>query len=247
MISLPLRDLGLEGIAPAVADLADHGAATLIIGQAALPADLPPPLPDEIEEASYLGQGRAAGFLARRQILRRILADWRGRDPATFGINRSQSGAPIIETSAGAPLFCSFSARGDIGVIGLAIAPIGVDVEAMVPHERIPWNMLLAAEQDVLRRLPPEAAARQFTRLWTTKEATVKALGAGFAIPPEAIRLWEDGSAPSLLSPFVEQFPAISGATLLTWQDVTVFKARGWDYGADGAGGLAVAAVLLKP
>jgi len=80
--------------------------------------------------------------------------------------------------------------------VAVAGAPIGVDVEEIDPEGEVPWNALHRTEAELLKPLRGEAQARAFARLWSVKEAYVKALRAGLREADSfAVRLREDGTA----------------------------------------------------
>jgi 4'-phosphopantetheinyl transferase len=61
-------------------------------------------------------------------------------------------------------------------------ALVGVDVEKVGRAPlAVAGRYFSAAEAQQLRALPPEAQARRFVRLWTLKEAYLKAIGSGLA------------------------------------------------------------------
>jgi 4'-phosphopantetheinyl transferase len=246
---LLLRDLGLEPIEAVRADLRERGHAATIVSLAALPEWRAEPLAFETEEAARRHGGpsgvQARGYLARRAIVRALLARIADGSAADIRIERTPSGAAEVLMPGGEQYFVSFSARDDVGAVALARTPIGIDIEAPVATGAIPWRVLRPEEATELAALPEARAAGQFTGLWAVKEAVMKALGAGVALPPEAIGLPNAVDTLRLFPPHDQQFPAISGATLLTRNGVTVFKAGRWDRGVDGGGGLAVAVVIL--
>jgi len=87
----------------------------------------------------------------------------------------------------------------------MAEAPIGVDIEPSRAIEP-PWSLLHPNERNMLETLTGEARADAFPRLWTAKEAYLKALGLGFARDPTKIAIGLDFSildeeaAPTILT-----------------------------------------------
>jgi len=69
-----------------------------------------------------------------------------------------------------------------------------------------PWSLLHPNERNILETLTGEARADAFPRLWTAKEAYLKALGLGFARDPTKIAIGLDFSildeeaAPTILT-----------------------------------------------
>lgn len=143
---------------------------------------LPPPLPEEV--AASVLSAHPRGFLVRRGIARRLAAQALGGNAEDHPIWPDAAGAPRF---AGAALQVSFSARGTTGLIALGRLPLGVDYEPSLPAAGIPWNLLRPEERLALEAMPPERQAPAFLHLWRAKEATLKALGLGFSLPPEAV------------------------------------------------------------
>lgn len=69
---------------------------------------------------------------------------------------------------------------------------LGVDVEEVVPMSD--WQLLAGLclsdyEQEWFRQLAPEAKPDTLLAIWTVKEAYLKAIGTGLAIPPASVEL----------------------------------------------------------
>ena len=75
----------------------------------------------------------------------------------------------------------------------MAEAPIGIDIEPLRAIEP-PWSLLHPNERNALETLTGEARADAFLRLWTAKEAYLKALSLGFARDPMRIAIGLDFS-----------------------------------------------------
>ncbi len=83
----------------------------------------------------------------------------------------------------------SFNTSHSAGTAVIAVAAgtdVGVDIERIRPiddAERLAADRFAASEADQLRSLPAEDREIGFLRLWTRKEAVVKALGLGLSMP----------------------------------------------------------------
>ncbi len=124
-------------------------------------------------------RARAAALKRRDDALRSLCAGlllrrYVGDGPFAAG----EHGKPYLP---GGPPF-SLSHGGNLAVLAVADAPVGVDVE---PEDR-PWpaavarRVLSAGERDWLAA---EGGGR-FLFLWTRKEAALKCAGLGFAVAP---------------------------------------------------------------
>jgi 4'-phosphopantetheinyl transferase len=83
-------------------------------------------------------------------------------------------------------------------VVGLAdCLPVGVDVEQIDPLRPLLNDVLAPGERTALAALPASERGRQFTTLWTLKEARAKSLGQGLRLDFRqlAFDLTQDGSA----------------------------------------------------
>ncbi|MCA3605727.1 MAG: 4'-phosphopantetheinyl transferase superfamily protein [Methylobacterium sp.] len=158
---------------------------------ARLPPGLCPAMPEEKEQAQMLPAGlQRDGWLARRQLARQVVAEARGVKPADVSVAKDVRGRPVLER-AGLGFHLSFAAREALALIGIADRPIGIDLEIEVPNLVIPFNVLREDERAWLAAQPEALRACGFLRIWTAKEAIVKAIGQGFRITPEQIILPE--------------------------------------------------------
>ncbi len=146
-------------------------------------ADLAP-TPRDLAEAPR-GETREA-FLRRRAATRRLVAQRLGLAASGVEIARDSKGAPRI-LSPDAQLCLSVSGRADFCAIALASSPIGVDIEPLEAEAEPIWSALHPSERALLRSLSRDAQSEAFLRLWTAKEAYLKALGSGFSREPAGI------------------------------------------------------------
>jgi 4'-phosphopantetheinyl transferase len=161
------------------------------------------PTPRDLQEAPSRDPARGA-FLRRRALSRRIVAARLGVAPQSVEIGHAPSGAPCV-LAPSSSLKISVSGRADFCAVAMAEAPIGVDIEPSRAIEP-PWSLLHPNERNTLETLTGEARAEAFARLWTAKEAYLKALGLGFARDPTKIAIGLDFSildeeaAPTILT-----------------------------------------------
>lgn len=108
-------------------------------------------------------------------------------------IGERPGGKPYC-TLPGAPEFnLSHTSDGDglaYGILARATKPVGVDVEIVRPVADLTGMAALVlseSERRCLDSLPTMQQSRHFLRLWTLKEAILKAAGTGFAGDPRSI------------------------------------------------------------
>ncbi len=145
----------------------------------------------DLADANYPGASERSYFLQRRAALRSLAALCAGVAPDRIAISYDQDGAPRV---AGANLFVSVSSRGARAALAVASAPVGVDLEPFDERTPVIEDVLCKGERAALARLSGADQARAFLRVWTAKEAYLKALGRGFKRNPTLICI-EAGAA----------------------------------------------------
>jgi len=161
-------------------------------------------------------------YVAAHVALRLLLARRTGRDAASLVIEAGPHGKPTL---AGAP-GCAFSLSHSDELALVAFADdgeIGVDLERvrLLPDlEGLERQCLTLAERQLLDGLAPADRSRAFLRLWTRKEACLKALGTGLHIEPATFAVDAAGGAQQVC------VSTISGPRDLQVIDVEV--APGW-------------------
>lgn len=148
-------------------------------------------------------------------LLRLLLGKHLGCAPAAVPLDRTcatcgaQHGPP--RGPAGAPHVSLSHSAGRV-LVALSGAPVGVDVERVVRGRDVTalaGQALAVAEQEALWTLTPDAVPAAFTRLWTRKEAVLKATGEGLPGGPEHVlvtapwvqaRLFAHTQRPSLVA-----------------------------------------------
>lgn len=115
--------------------------------------------------------------------LRAILAGYLGTDPRAIEFTHGPRGKPYL---AGAGPSFNLSHSGKLALIAVAAVEIGVDLEKVRHLESltpIARRHFSPAEFSALDALPEAARPLAFYRCWTRKEAYIKALGVGLAMP----------------------------------------------------------------
>jgi 4'-phosphopantetheinyl transferase len=127
-------------------------------------------------------------FVITRGALRLLLAHHLDRPAQALTFAAGSHGKPFAVVD-GAPAKIEFnvSHSAECGLIAIACAPVGVDIEFLgreADFHLVAKGVLTAAEQAALRQRAGAEQSRLFYRLWTQKEALIKATGRGFACPP---------------------------------------------------------------
>lgn len=128
----------------------------------------------------------------RRSLARKLLACQLGLKEDAVEIGHEPAGRPLVLAPHGSGLHLSLATRSGLVAVALAHRPVGIDVEQVVPAGEPPLAVLHPQERHWLGRLPASARPQAFARLWSAKEAYVKALGTGFARAPESFAVHLD-------------------------------------------------------
>ena len=128
-------------------------------------------------------------FAAGRGVLRRLVAAYTGLEPGEVPFSTGPFGKPewtAPQNSAGPRLSFNLSHCEDLGLVAFARSgQLGIDVErvrSLADALAIARRNFSADEVAWLTGAPPREQAEVFFRIWTRKEAVLKAVGAGMAI-----------------------------------------------------------------
>jgi 4'-phosphopantetheinyl transferase len=169
--------------------------------------------PEEFERAGrYRFEHDRVRFIVARAVLRFLLAGYLGQEPASLRLVSGRRGKPELAPGASSWLRFNVSRSEDLAVFAIGRdRQLGVDVERVrtdMDFEPLVDRVLSLAERGALDQLAPEARRRAFYRCWTRKEAYLKALGVGLAVPPHELDVTGDhvkplvrGQLRSLLEP----------------------------------------------
>ena len=148
--------------------------------------------------------GARADYLAAHLLMRTMLADLTGDDPARIRFRRARGGRPrVVGPAAARGLRFSLSRADGIVLCAVAEAAVGADVESA---RRVGADPLAVAETccgepelEALRALPPGRRVARLLDLWTLKEAIAKAIGPGVRHPLARIDCRLDGDRPAVV------------------------------------------------
>lgn len=142
-------------------------------------------------------------FLVGRAFMRCVLADRLGqRDPAALQFTQQLHGKPVLGGADGGKLHFNLSHTDDMLVLALSRRHcVGVDVEAItrkVELLALAERYFAAHEYAELRVLDDTAQRERFFRLWTLKEAWLKARGLGLRVPLDNFSFTADSACPAI-------------------------------------------------
>lgn len=144
-----------------------------------------------------------AHFVAGRGLLRAVLSSRLGTEPASVDLLYCPKGKPSLGGDfAGSGLQFNLAHSGGLAVFAVARhGIIGVDVEHIRPVPELP-DLLerFCSERECaeLKKLSGEEAVRAFFRVWTRKEAWLKATGEGITGLPKSIEVFGPAAEPRL-------------------------------------------------
>jgi 4'-phosphopantetheinyl transferase len=118
-------------------------------------------------------------FIAARAGLRTLLGRATGTKPADVEFAYGENGKPRL--AGGGPRF-NASDTGDFVAVALSRTEVGIDVELVRPLRRrdgLARRICTDGELEAFGRFPEEQRDAELLRLWTCKEAALKAIGIG--------------------------------------------------------------------
>jgi 4'-phosphopantetheinyl transferase len=128
-------------------------------------------------------------FLASRGLLRHILASYLNSPPGVIHFGYAPQGKPFLLDHP--DLHFNLSHAADVLVLAVATGrELGVDVEQVFSEtvmNEVSGPVLSHPERVAFRRLNPGERRDWFVRLWTRKEAYIKADGRGMSLGLERI------------------------------------------------------------
>ncbi|WP_198164403.1 4'-phosphopantetheinyl transferase family protein [Bradyrhizobium jicamae] len=143
-----------------------------------------------------------------RAALRYVLSRHLGVEPQALRFDLGENGKPFLQQS---DIHFNVSHSGEIVAIALAPNQVGVDIEAA---HHIPEMPAIAgrffSENEMQRVRTAIDPTDQFFRIWTMKEAVLKAAGQGLGLPLDCFTVPASAPAPRPVMPVGEP-PIISG------------------------------------
>jgi phosphopantetheinyl transferase len=138
------------------------------------------------------GDDRDRSLLAHAALVR-LLATRTDTDAAPVVIDHDEAGRPIV--AGNDRLMLAVAHSGEFVACTVSTRRVGVDIERSdrveADHD-LARRVCTAHERRQLERLPAPLRRAALIRLWTRKEAVVKALGVGLAIAPGHVDVSRD-------------------------------------------------------
>lgn len=126
-------------------------------------------------------------FTVARGALRDILGRYLDVRPARIALTANPHGKPALAAPDCAWLHFNLAHSGDLALVALTRGrPLGIDVERVAPPDNLPRlvaQFFSPNENAAFRALPESKRVAAFFAGWTRKEAYIKALGVGGALP----------------------------------------------------------------
>jgi 4'-phosphopantetheinyl transferase len=146
-------------------------------------------------------------YVAAHALLRATLSDYFARPPQDWTFVTGAWGKPRVDANDGSGRL-SFNLSHTRGWVAVAVAldrEVGVDVERIAParaDEEVARQLFAPAEFADFQQKPEAGRADAFFDYWTLKEAYIKAVGLGVALPLKDFAFTRDplriGFAPTL-------------------------------------------------
>lgn len=143
-------------------------------------------------------------YVVGRGALRALIAAYGGIRPEAVRFRYGDRGKPYV-IHPESDLELNLSNSDEMALVGFVRGvEIGVDIEFLKPMpdcEQIAERFFSASERDVLRELPADRKEEAFFNCWTRKEAYLKAVGTGLAVPLDSFDVTlAPGAPPRMLT-----------------------------------------------
>jgi len=138
-----------------------------------------PVSPEELNRAMQMKSVNARrAFLAGRRVVRYSLSLWLSLNPMDLSIRVSPEGAPYFESED--MLFFSISHSSELVMVAFSRNPVGADLELERPLDMVSLaERFFSKDESLFVREKNDLGI--FFRLWTCREAAMKADGRGMA------------------------------------------------------------------
>lgn len=152
-------------------------------------------------------------FLVTRALVRTVLSRYADVDPRDWRFGENHFGKPHVTGPEELPVM--FNVSHTAGLVVCAVAKsdaVGVDVERTdrdAEHLNIAKRFFAEPEWRMLEAVAPNERAKTFFRIWTLKEAYIKAHGSGLSIPLGSFSVMPNAEAPPKLELLDPSLPLV--------------------------------------
>lgn len=176
---------------------------------------------EHIRSARFAFERDKLRFIAAHAGLRLVLANLLGTGADQIELVRDDNGKPRLDGSTYPPLFFNLSHSHELASVALSSSfEVGLDIEMLRPADLAGVvSMFSQAEQAALKTLPSSCAFD----VWTRKEAYMKAVGLGLALPLDSFEVSVGSDEPVRLVS-----TAVSPEEAACWQMVSLVPADGY-------------------
>lgn len=140
-------------------------------------------------------------FVVARARLRSLLGGHLGRDPRALVFAENAFGKPRLADRPS--VHFSLSHSGDLAVLAVSEQrEIGIDIERVRPLDHLDLARRYFHPNEISEIeavTAPDEQLQTFFRIWTLKEAVVKAIGKGLSIPLDAFEVSIATSPPTMV------------------------------------------------
>ncbi len=183
--------------------------------------------PEEKARAGrYKSKSRAAQFIVARGLLRRILGEITGVPPSDLRFTTNEHGKPTFAEDE-INLHFNVAHSESVALIAITrVGPVGVDIEAIRSIsniERLARRWFSDEDYQYIMHADTSNQDARFFRLWTRKEALLKAWGVGLS--------WESSRAVNVLNDCVGPPPPdVPGGPARPWGNEPKWSIRSWSH-----------------
>ncbi|MDE5123255.1 MAG: 4'-phosphopantetheinyl transferase superfamily protein [Trichodesmium sp. St19_bin1] len=129
-------------------------------------------------------------FIIARGTLRTILSRYLNIEPKKLQFTYSDRGKPYLKNTS---ILFNLSHSQDLALYGITkVNLIGIDLEYIRPMndaENLAKRFFALQEYNLIRQLPPQKQQETFLKIWTCKEAYLKAKGDGLGGSLEKVEI----------------------------------------------------------
>jgi 4'-phosphopantetheinyl transferase len=152
--------------------------------------------PERARADAYRLPLHGSRYAVGRGRLREMLAAYGDHDPARIELAEGPSGKPELATPPRGGLHFNLAHCEGLALCAVSLLDVGVDLELVDRPRRPRWAAVAARffhddELRLLRGASGDAGWTEFLRLWTLKEACLKAAGFGLVLDPRSFSVAE--------------------------------------------------------